>query len=143
MAALAWLLDSSIPVPGTRHRFGIGPLIGLVPVVGDVVGGVAGVYLILRSLQVGLPRIVIVRMAINVLVDTAIGFIPVLGDAFDFFYKSNLRNLRLFEQHALDPRSSTRGSWAFVGLLVLVVIGVLVLLGVVVVAILEAIVAAF
>lgn len=142
MAALAWLLDDSIAVPGTHRRFGIGPLIGLVPVLGDLAGAVAGIYLILRSLQVRLPRIVIVRMAINVLVDTVIGFIPVVGDAFDFFYKGNLRNLRLFEEHAFDRNRSTRGSWVFVGMLVAAVIGAVMLLGVVVAAILEAIVTA-
>ncbi len=138
MAALAWLLDETFPVPGTRHRFGLAPLIGLVPVVGDLVGAAAGSYIVLRAIQARLPRVVIARMAFNVVLNALVGVVPLVGDAFDFLYKSNSRNLRLFERHALDPAGSTRGSWLFFGAIIGLLIGLVVLVVVVVGAILEA-----
>ncbi len=138
MAALAWLLDETFPVPGTRHRFGLAPLIGLVPVVGDLVGAAAGSYIVLRAIQARLPRVVIAQMAFNVALNALVGVVPLVGDAFDFLYKSNSRNLRLFERHALDPAGSTRGSWLFFGAIIGLLIGLVVLVVVVVGAILEA-----
>lgn len=139
VAAMAWLLDETFAVPGTRHRFGLGPLIGLVPVVGDLVGAAAGSYIVLRGVQARLPRIVIVQMAFNVLLNVLVGVVPLAGDAFDFFYKSNTRNLRLFERHALDPTSSTRGSWLFFGVILAVLVALIVLAVVVLAAIAQAI----
>lgn len=139
MAALAWLLDESFPVPGTRHRFGLGPLIGVLPVVGDLFGAAAGSYIVLRAIQSRLPRVVIAQMAFNVLLNALVGVVPLVGDAFDFYYKSNTRNLRLFERHALDPTSSTRGSWLFFGAIVAVAVTLVVLAVVVLVAIVEAV----
>ena len=139
VAALAWLLDESFPVPGTRHRFGLGPLIGLVPVVGDLFGAVAGSYLVLRAIQAHLPRVVVAQMAFNVLLNAVMGVVPLAGDAFDFYYKSNTRNLRLFERHALDPATSTRGSWLFFGALVAIAAALVVLAVVVLVAVVEAV----
>jgi len=138
VAALAWLLDESFALPGTRHRFGIGPLIGLLPVVGDLFGAAAGSYIVLRAIQGGLPRVVIAQMSFNVLLNALVGIVPLAGDAFDFLYKSNTRNLRLFERHALDPTRSTRGSWLFFG----AIIAVVVVLVVVAVMVLGAIAAA-
>ncbi|MBA2571319.1 MAG: DUF4112 domain-containing protein [Chloroflexi bacterium] len=109
---------------------------------GDLAGAAAGVYLIVRSMQVGLPRIVLVQMAINVIVDTVVGFVPILGDAFDFVYKANMRNVRLFERHALEPDHSTRGSWVFVAAIIAAIVGVLALLVWLAVAIFDALVAA-
>ncbi len=143
LAALAWLLDSAFPIPGTRHSFGIGPVLGIIPVVGDLAGAAAGGYLVLRAMRVGLPRVVIVRMAANVLLDAAIGVVPIAGDAFDFVFKPNERNFRLFEQHALDPRRGTAGSWLFLGALVGVVVLVLVGIVLVAVAVLQAILELF
>jgi hypothetical protein len=139
VAALAWLLDESFAVPGTRHRFGIGPLMGLVPVVGDLLGAAAGSYIVLRAIQARLPRVVIAQMSFNVLLNALVGVVPLAGDAFDFLFKANTRNLRLFERHALDPTSSTRRSWLFFGALVAVAITLLVLAVVVVGAVVEAV----
>lgn len=138
MAALAWLLDETFPVPGTRHRFGLAPLIGLLPVVGDLAGAAAGSYIVLRGIQARLPRVVIAQMAFNVALNALVGVVPVAGDAFDFLYKSNSRNLRLFERHALDPAGSTRGSWLFFGAIIGLLVGVLVLVTVLLATILEA-----
>ena len=118
--ALAWLLDNSIPVPGTGgRRFGIDAIIGLVPGIGDVVSGVVGLLVVWRGSRMGLPRIVVARMLLNALIDIAIGAIPVLGDAFDLWFKAATRNLALMRRHLEEPDISTREDWTAV----LVVVG--------------------
>ncbi|HEV8516300.1 MAG TPA: DUF4112 domain-containing protein, partial [Candidatus Limnocylindrales bacterium] len=112
---LAWLLDESIRVPGTRFRFGLEPIIGLIPGAGDLLSGALGLYIVARALGHGLPGVVVARMVANTLLDLAIGAIPVLGDLFDFAYKSNRRNIELFERHASDPTASTRSDRIFFG----------------------------
>jgi hypothetical protein len=124
---LAWLLDNSIPVPGTGgRRFGIDALIGLVPVFGDLFGGLLSLVVVWRGSRMGLPRIVVVRMLANSAADILVGAIPVLGDAFDLWFKVNERNLRLIRRHLEDPGASTRNDWlvvlAFVGLVVLLLL---------------------
>jgi hypothetical protein len=112
---LAWLLDNSIPIPGTGRRVGLDAIIGLVPGLGDVLSGGLGLLVVLRGVQRGLPTIVVARMLANVALDFVIGAIPIIGDAFDLWYKSNVRNLALLRRYGNDPRSSTAGSWAFFG----------------------------
>ena len=115
---LAWLLDNSIPIPGTGRRIGLDAVIGLVPGLGDVLSGGLGLLVVLRGVQRGLPTIIVSRMLANVALDFVIGAIPVIGDAFDLWYKSNARNLGLLRRYGSDPRASTAGSWAFfIGLL--------------------------
>ena len=115
---LAWLLDNSIPIPGTGRRIGLDAVIGLVPGLGDVLSGSLGLLVVLRGVQRGLPSIVVARMLANVGLDFVIGSIPIIGDAFDLWYKSNARNVALLRNYALNPRASTAGQWAFfIGLL--------------------------
>jgi hypothetical protein len=127
IAAVAWLLDNSIPIPGTGRRFGIEPIIGLIPGAGDLLSAGMGVAILFESARFRLPPIVMVRMVANTLLDLAAGTIPFLGDLFDFAYKSNSRNLELFRRYAQDPGSPTGEHRAFVLGLVLVIIGALAL----------------
>jgi Domain of unknown function (DUF4112) len=116
------VLDELVTVPGTGFRVGLDPIVGLIPIVGDAVAGVVGIWVIAEAAQFGIPRIVLGRMVVNLLVDLAVGAIPLLGDLFDFVIRSNSRNLALFRRHALDPDASTRGEQAFfVGLFLLLV----------------------
>jgi hypothetical protein len=118
---LAWLLDNSIPIPGTGRRIGLDAVIGLVPGLGDVLSGGLGVLVVVRGVQRGLPPIVLARMLANVALDFIIGSIPVIGDAFDLWYKSNARNVALLRRYAVEPQASTASQWAFfIGLLVAV-----------------------
>ena len=126
VARLAWLLDSAFEIPGTRFRIGVEPIVGLLPGIGDVLSGVFGGYIVLEALMAGVPRIVVARMAVNVLLDMTVGAIPLLGDAFDFVYKSNTRNVRLFERYVSDPGQDTRGSWLFFGVIMGAIVFVLV-----------------
>lgn len=127
---LAWLLDNSIPVPGTGgRRFGIDAIIGLVPVVGDLVSGSIGLYVVWRASRMGLPRVVVVRMLANAALDLAIGSVPVLGDAFDLWFKANTRNLDLMRRHLERPDTSTRNEWLILAGLVAVVLVIFGLIG--------------
>jgi Domain of unknown function (DUF4112) len=119
------LLDELISVPGTPVKVGLDPVIGVIPVVGDAVAAGVGAWVIAEAANFGVPRIVLGRMVLNLVVDLGIGAIPVLGDVYDLFFRSNTRNLELFRRHALDTSASTRGERAFFGGLLLVIIGAL------------------
>lgn len=125
---LAHLLDTSIPVPGTRWRVGLDALIGLVPGIGDAAGGVLSLYIVLRAARLGVGNATLARMLANVAVEVVAGAVPLLGDVFDAAWKSNRRNLRLLEAHLGDPTAVARRSrlwWvAVVAGSVAVVIGV-------------------
>jgi len=96
---LAWLMDRAITIPGTRISIGLDALLGLLPIGGDVLTGLIQTGIVLVALfHYRVPRAVAARMAANVLVDTALGAVPVLGDAFDVFFKANTRNLKLLQQ---------------------------------------------
>lgn len=100
---LVRVLDDGIRVPGTRIRFGLDPLLGLIPGVGDVVTGTGSAALLIAGLRRGVPAIVLLRMVMNIAIDTAVGALPVVGDAFDFFFRSNRRNLELIQRYEDDP----------------------------------------
>ena len=138
LRSLAWLLDNSIPLPG-GFRVGLDAVIGLVPGVGDAIGGLISAYLINEARMMGAPRSVLMRMTGNVLLETIIGVIPFAGDLFDAAYKANTKNLALLERYELDPTGSRRSSRLFVFgfslllillVLVIVAIPVLVVMGI-------------
>ena len=105
---LAWWLDEGIRVPGTRIRFGLDPILGLVPGLGDVAGALLGGAILIEAYRRRLSRTTLVRMAANILVDTAAGAVPLLGDAVDFVWKSNRRNLDLLERHTFQASRAAR-----------------------------------
>lgn len=96
---LSRLLDNAFVVPGTRIRFGIDGIVGLVPVVGDLISAVLSGYIIWEARQLGLPRWKIARMMGNVALDTAMGVVPFVGDVADVMFKANRRNLRIVREH--------------------------------------------
>lgn len=99
MARLAATLDDGFRIPGTRFRYGWDSLVGLVlPVAGDWVMGAVSLTLVISAVRLRMPNRVIARMVWNVILDVIIGMIPILGDAFDVFWKANRRNLKLFNQ---------------------------------------------
>ena len=111
---LAWLLDSSIPIPGTRFTIGLDALIGLFPVVGDVVGVFLSSYILKEAAALGVSRSILARMAFNVAVEGLVGMIPLAGDVFDAAFKANQRNVRLLNAYLDHPAQATRSSRAFV-----------------------------
>jgi hypothetical protein len=105
---LAWLMDRAIKIPGTNVTVGLDALLGLLPVGGDVMTGLIQTGIVLVAMfQYRVPRAVAARMAANVLLDTALGAIPIVGDVFDVFFKANTRNIKLLQQ-VQQQRSQTR-----------------------------------
>ena len=115
LSRLAWLLDSSIPIPGTRFSIGLDALIGLVPVAGDLVGVLLSSYIVREAAALGVGRSILMRMAFNVAVEGLVGMIPFAGDVFDAAFKANQRNIRLLNAWLDDPHRTTVRSrgWAF------------------------------
>ncbi|MDC8755425.1 DUF4112 domain-containing protein [Erythrobacter sp. sf7] len=102
------LLERSFVVPGVNMPVGLDALIGLVPVLGDVVAAALGAYVVWEARNLGLSKWKLARMGANVLLDTAIGAIPVVGDAADFLFRSNTRNLRIIRKHLDKHHPQTR-----------------------------------
>ena len=97
--AMETLLERSVTIPGTNHRIGLDAIAGLIPVAGDVITAAMGAWLIWEARNLGLSKWKLWRMAGNVAFDTAVGAIPVVGDVFDFAFRSNSRNLRIVKRH--------------------------------------------
>jgi uncharacterized protein DUF4112 len=99
LEALGRLMDGMFVLPGTNIRLGLDAIIGLVPVAGDVISGLVSSYLIWEARQLGAPRWLIARMMANTFLDTTIGAIPVVGDAFDLLFRANMKNMALLRKH--------------------------------------------
>ena len=111
---LAWLLDSSIPIPGTGLSIGLDALIGLFPVLGDLVGVALSSYIIKEAHALGVSRAILTRMAFNVAVEGLAGLVPFAGDLFDAGWKANQRNVRLLNDWLDHPQKARKSSRAFV-----------------------------
>jgi hypothetical protein len=107
LEALARLMDGAFVVPGTTIRFGLDGIIGLIPMAGDVIAGLVSTYLIWEARQLGAPNWLIARMLANAFLDTTIGAIPVVGDAFDVLFRANMKNMALLRRH-LEKRGFTQ-----------------------------------
>jgi len=107
---LARVYDAGIRIPGTRFEFGLDPLIGLVPGIGDAAGAGIATYIVFEAARSGVPWSVLVRMLLNVGIDALIGAFPVVGDLFDAAWKANLKNVDLLEAHLADPRATRHSS---------------------------------
>ncbi len=106
--AMERLLERSFTIPGVNMPIGLDAIVGLVPVLGDVVTAAMGAYIVWEARNLGLPKWKLARMGANVLVDTAIGAIPLVGDAADLLFRSNTRNLRILLRHLDKHHPQTR-----------------------------------
>lgn len=127
LRVISRVFDELVRVPGTRLRFGLDAVLGLLPGGGDLIGGAVSAYAILIAARLGAPPTVIARMVINIAVDTIIGAIPLLGDLFDVGFKSNRMNLQLLERYEIAPEQVKRGSIAVVALALLIIVALMVL----------------
>lgn len=131
---VALLMDNLLRIPGTNFRFGIDPLIGLIPGLGDTGSAMVSAIALIQAARRGVPKIVLVRMSLNILLNELIGIVPVVGDAFSFWFKSNARNYELIRQHTASgaaPRQSRRSDWIFV-VAVLVALALIVSAGIII-----------
>lgn len=122
---MSHLLDNVIAIPGTGIRFGLDPILGLLPGGGDVLTGFMSVYIVFEAARMGLPAPTLGRMGFNIVLDTLTGLVPVLGDLFDVAWKANSQNVALLEKHMANPEPSRAADKVFafmviVGLLALV-----------------------
>ena len=96
---LARLLDTAVRVPGTGIRFGADSLLGLLPVIGDESGAIIGLAIVNEGRRLGVPSDKLARMLTNIAVDAAVGSVPLLGDAFDVYFKAHKRNIGILLDH--------------------------------------------
>ncbi|MBU0556293.1 MAG: DUF4112 domain-containing protein [Alphaproteobacteria bacterium] len=93
------VLENALVIPGTRFRIGLDAMVGIIPVVGDLLAAAMGAWIVWEARNLGLSRWQLLRMSSNVAIDTAIGAVPIVGDAFDIVFRSNSRNLRIIRKH--------------------------------------------
>jgi hypothetical protein len=122
---LALIMDEFVRIPGTKFRFGLDPLLGLIPGIGDTSSALVSAFALIQAARLGVPKILLARMALNILVNEVIGVVPVVGDAFSFWFKSNARNYEIIKNHRLGSRPPSRSDWLFV-------IGILIVLSLIV-----------
>lgn len=126
IAGISRLMDSQFRFPGTRFRFGLDPILNLVPIAGDMAGFIISGLLMLAMARKGASGKLVALMGINILLDATIGAIPVIGQIFDFFFKANDRNVRLMQEHYLENKHQGSGRgvviWALVVILALLAI---------------------
>ncbi len=119
MRQISKLLDSAIVIPGTKQRIGLDPILGLIPGGGDTVSAALSGYIIIEAARMGLPRADLIKMVMNIGVDTVAGSVPIVGDIFDVVSKANLRNMQIVESHVKAPDPiSAKSDKLFIGLLI-------------------------
>jgi len=130
---LTLLMDQAFGVPGTKWRFGLDALFGLVPGLGDIAGGVIAVYALHVARQLRAPGAIQLHMLMNIAIDATVGTIPLIGDLFDFVFKAQTRNLALLDDWLQTPHEVTKRSkrgLLLVPLAIIVVFATLTILGI-------------
>jgi hypothetical protein len=126
---LARLMDSAVEIPGLRTRIGLDAVLGLIPGVGDIATSFVSLYILQVANRSGVSRLTLARMTFNIVCDWVVGSIPLAGDVFDVFWKSNQRNVKLLlEQKGATAKAnrSKTGDWLFLGILMAILLTVLV-----------------
>jgi hypothetical protein len=122
---LALIMDEFIRVPGTKFKFGLDPLLGLVPGLGDTGSALVSAFALIQAARLRVPKILLARMSLNILINELIGIVPVVGDAFSFWFKSNARNYQIIKEHAAAPGVvSRRSDWIFVIAVLVLLFGI-------------------
>jgi hypothetical protein len=112
---LSHVLDDFIRIPGTSIRFGLDGIVGFIPGIGDLVGGIASCIIIIAAWIRGVSYVTVARMVANVAIEVVVGSVPVLGDMFDIAWRANRRNYALLTGSVYKPRKHTIQSWFFLG----------------------------
>jgi len=124
---LSWLMDDLIRVPGLGWRFGLDAVVGLIPGFGDTATSLVSFYILISAVRYRVPKVTLLRMGLNIGIDYLFGSLPVVGDLFDAWWKSNQMNVELLSKRATVPASEARkgtlSDWLFVGLIILLLAG--------------------
>jgi hypothetical protein len=124
---LSWLMDDLIRVPGLDWRFGLDAIVGLIPGFGDAATSLVSFYILVAAVRYRVPRVTLLRMGLNIGIDYLGGSLPLVGDVFDAWWKSNQMNLDLMRKRATvsagETRKGTLSDWLFVGLIILLLAG--------------------
>lgn len=111
---LARALDTTVKIPGTSLYIGLDPLLGLIPGIGDVLANLIGTVILGIATRLQLPRIVLTRMSLNLLINGTVGAVPIVGDLFSVWFRSHARNAALLREAALKPDRETHADWFYV-----------------------------
>jgi hypothetical protein len=111
---LAKVLDTTVRIPGTSLYLGLDPLLGLIPGIGDALANLIGTVILGLATRLRVPRIVLARMSLNLLINGAVGAVPIAGDLFSVWFQSNARNAALLRETASKPDRETRPDWFYV-----------------------------
>lgn len=125
---LAKVLDTSIKIPGTSWSIGLDPLLGLIPGIGDVIANLIGTVILGIATRLQLPRIVLTRMSLNLLINGRLGAVPIVGDLFSVWFRSHARNAVLLREAAMRPDRETHADWFYVGGIIGGTVGLLLLM---------------
>ena len=124
---LSHLLDDFIRIPGTPIRFGLDGIVGFIPGIGDILGGIASCVILLAAWVRGVRYVILARMVLNVTIETIVGSVPIFGNFFDIAWRANRRNYKLLEGSIADPRRHTFASWIIFAFLAAVLVGLMLL----------------
>jgi hypothetical protein len=122
---LSKVMDNAIAIPGTKFRFGLDPIFGLLPGGGDTITGGLSAYIVVEAARMGLPREILYKMVGNILIDSFAGAVPIIGDLFDVGWKSNVKNIELLEKHLEIAEDSKSNTLFIIGLIILLTIIIL------------------
>ena len=111
---LAKVLDTTVRIPGTSWYIGLDPLLGLIPGVGDVLANLIGTIILGLATRLQLPRIVLARMSLNLLINGMVGAVPIVGDLFSVWFRSHTRNAALLREAVMKPDRETHADWFYV-----------------------------
>jgi hypothetical protein len=124
---LSWLMDDLIRVPIIGWRFGLDAIVGLIPGFGDTATSLASFYILASAVRYRVPKVTLLRMGTNIGIDYVLGSLPLVGDFFDAWWKSNQRNVALLRKRAVVSASEARqgrlSDWLFVGVIILLLVG--------------------
>ena len=115
-------LDNNFTIPGTKAKIGLDPIMGAIPIIGDLIGALLSTYIMYSGIKMGVPRSVVAQMATNIALDFTIGWIPIIGDIFDIIWKSNKRNVKLIEEAMMAKEEGDKTNYLITGALLIILI---------------------
>jgi hypothetical protein len=123
---LSWVMDDLIRVPGLGWRFGLDAIVGLIPGFGDTATSLVSFYILASAVRYRVPKVTLLRMGLNIGIDYLVGSLPLVGDLFDAWWKSNQKNVALLRKRATvsanEARKGILSDWLFVGLIIVLLV---------------------